>query len=182
VAFLALFDLDNTLLDREKAFALWTKWFVEAHGLREDALPTIERLDADGYDPREQFFAELRKEQGIAISIDELLADYYVEYPSKYAVEPGVIDSVRSLRVAGFKVGVPRTPVGRVTPSTAPVGTVGQCVLLLVSVATLVADIVHSKSVYLIVGSIASIGLWTSLLVGDYRARRQRLRSTSERP
>lgn len=103
---LALFDLDSTLLDREKAFALWTKQFLEVHGLSEDALPTIERVDADGYNPREQFFSELRRELGITNSIDELLADYYVEYPSKYAVEPEVIGAVRSLRAAEFKVGV----------------------------------------------------------------------------
>jgi len=69
-------------------------------------LPTIERVDADGYNPREQFFSELRRELGITNSIDELLADYYVEYPSKYAVEPEVIGAVRSLRAAEFKVGV----------------------------------------------------------------------------
>lgn len=101
-----MFDLDNTLLDREKAFALWTKQFLEVHRLSEDALPTIERVDADGYNPREKFFSELRRELGIANSIDELLADYYVEYPAKYAAEPEVIDAIRSLRAAEFKVGV----------------------------------------------------------------------------
>jgi len=61
-----------------------TKQFLEVHGLSEDALPTIERVDADDT-TREQFFSELRRELGITNSIDELLADYYVEYPSKYA-------------------------------------------------------------------------------------------------
>jgi beta-phosphoglucomutase-like phosphatase (HAD superfamily) len=73
---LALFDLDNTLLDREQAFALWTTQFLEVHGLSEDAQPIVEQADADGYNPREQFFAELRRELGISGSIDELLADY----------------------------------------------------------------------------------------------------------
>ncbi|MHB8431516.1 MAG: HAD family hydrolase [Acidimicrobiales bacterium] len=103
---LALFDLDNTLLDREQAFALWTTQFLEVHGLSEDAQPIVEQADADGYNPREQFFAELRRELGISGSIDELLADYYVEYPSKYTAGPEVIAAVRSLREAGFKVGV----------------------------------------------------------------------------
>ena len=103
---LALFDLDNTLLDREQAFALWTKQFFEVHGLGEDAFLAIERADADGYNPRERFFAQLREELGIRVSIDELLADYYVEYPSKYKAEPEVIAAVRSLRAVGFKVGV----------------------------------------------------------------------------
>jgi HAD superfamily hydrolase (TIGR01549 family) len=106
VTSLALFDLDNTLLDREKAFALWTEQFLEAHGLGADASPIVERADADGYKPREQFFAELRRDLAIANSIDELLGEYYLEYPSKYAAEPEVINAVRSLRTAGFKIGV----------------------------------------------------------------------------
>jgi HAD superfamily hydrolase (TIGR01549 family) len=106
VTSLALFDLDNTLLDREQAFALWTRQFIAVHGLGADASPTIGRADADGYKPREEFFADLRREFDITTSINELLADYYVEYPSKFSVEPEVLDAVRSLRAAGFKVGV----------------------------------------------------------------------------
>ena len=103
---LALFDLDNTLLDREQAFALWTKYFLEVHGLSEDAVLTIERADADGHNPRGEFFAQLRRELGIEVSIDRLLADYYVEYPSNYSAQPEAIAAVRSLRAQGFKVGV----------------------------------------------------------------------------
>jgi putative hydrolase of the HAD superfamily len=106
VALLALFDLDNTLLDREKAFALWADNFIDARGLGKSALPSIHRADNDGFNPRAQFFSELRSELGITDSVDELLADYYVEYPFSYSVEPEVIDVVRSLRAAGFKVGV----------------------------------------------------------------------------
>jgi HAD superfamily hydrolase (TIGR01509 family) len=106
VAQLALFDLDNTLLDREKAFALWTGHFLETHGLDESFIPTIQRADDDGYSPRERFFSELRRELGIKASVEVLLADYYVEYPSRYSAEPGVLEAIRSLRAEGFKVGV----------------------------------------------------------------------------
>ena len=70
---LALFDLDNTLLDREQAFVLWTRHFLEVHGLSEDAALTIERADADGYNPREQFFAQLRTELGIRVRLTTCL-------------------------------------------------------------------------------------------------------------
>jgi HAD superfamily hydrolase (TIGR01509 family) len=106
VTALALFDLDNTLLDREKAFALWTEQFLAVHGLGQDAWATIERADADGYNPRERFFSELRGELGLPDSADDLLAEYHVDYPSNFVAEPGVIDAVRSLRAAEFKVGV----------------------------------------------------------------------------
>ncbi len=103
---LALFDLDNTLLDRERAFALWTSEFVAHHELGKGASAVIKRADADGYRPREKFFAELRGELGLTSPIDELLAEYDVQYPSKYVAEPLVIDAIRSLRAADFKVGV----------------------------------------------------------------------------
>ena len=106
MAALALFDLDNTLLDREKAFARWAEQFVEVHGLGEHALATIGRLDDDGYRPRASFFTDLRDELGIEAPIDVLLDAYSVDYPSTYAVEPEVIAAVGSLRAAGFKVGV----------------------------------------------------------------------------
>ena len=106
MAQLALFDLDNTLLDREKAFALWTGHFLETHALEESFIPTIERADDDGYSPREHFFSALRRELGIKASVEELLADYYAEYPSGYSAEPGVIEAIRTLRAEGFKVGV----------------------------------------------------------------------------
>jgi FMN phosphatase YigB (HAD superfamily) len=103
---LALFDLDNTLLDRERAFSLWTSGFVASNGLDQEAFAVIDRADADGMASREGFFAGLRRELGITTGVDELIADYYEEYPSKFSVEPKTIEGVRSLRSAGFKVGV----------------------------------------------------------------------------
>jgi HAD superfamily hydrolase (TIGR01549 family) len=55
---------------------------------------------------RENASSELRTELGINEPVQELLADYYTEYPSKYSAEPGVIEAIRSLRAGGFKVGV----------------------------------------------------------------------------
>ena len=51
-------------------------------------------------------FSELREELGISAGVDELVADYYIEYPSKFSVDPGTIEGVRLLRSLGFKVGV----------------------------------------------------------------------------
>ena len=38
--------------------------------------------------------------------MDELVADYYTEYPSKFSVDSDTIEGVRLLRSSGFKVGV----------------------------------------------------------------------------
>jgi putative hydrolase of the HAD superfamily len=103
---LALFDLDNTLLDREKAFALWATGFVASNGLDHHARAVIDRADADGIAPRDEFFSELRRELGVATEINELVAEYYSEYPSNFSVEPETIEGIRLLRSSGFKVAV----------------------------------------------------------------------------
>jgi FMN phosphatase YigB (HAD superfamily) len=103
---LVLFDLDNTLLDRQGAFVLWASGFIASNNLDHDALAVIVRADADGAAPREDFFSELRGELGIKTEVDQLLADYYREYPSKFSVQPETIAGVRLLRASGFKVGV----------------------------------------------------------------------------
>ena len=102
---LALFDLDNTLLDREKAFALWATGFVASNGLDHHARAVIDRADADGIAPRDEFFSELRRELGVATEINELVADYYSEYrPTSPSSRRRLKES--DLRSSGFKVAV----------------------------------------------------------------------------
>lgn len=58
---MALFDLDNTFLDRERAFHAWARQFIEVNGLSPGALTTILTADNDGFKAREIFFAEVRQ-------------------------------------------------------------------------------------------------------------------------
>ena len=57
-----LFDLDNTLTDRDAGFAGWAAWFARQRlGLREtdavnEAIAILVDLDAGGYTPREVLF------------------------------------------------------------------------------------------------------------------------------
>jgi putative hydrolase of the HAD superfamily len=103
---LVLVDLDNTLLDRERAFTRWARAFVGAHGLGPDAVPVLVRADADGSAPRDHFFATVRRELGVTAPVDDLLADYHVSYPSTFTADPAMVVAVRSLRTAGCAVAV----------------------------------------------------------------------------
>jgi len=103
---LVLFDLDNTLLDREGAFAKWASIFIETHGLSRDAWSLIESADEDGLRPRDQFFEVLRTSLSIEASIDNLLDSYRDEYPRCYTVSEDTLDAIRRLRVCEWKVGV----------------------------------------------------------------------------
>ena len=103
---LVLFDLDNTLLDREAAFAKWASIFVNNHGLSLDAWSVIESADEDGLRPRDQFFEVLRASLPIETSVDDLLDSYHDEYPQCYTVSEETLDAIRRLRASGWKVGV----------------------------------------------------------------------------
>ena len=103
---LALFDLDNTLLDRDAAFAIWAQHFIDANRLPPEAWSLIELADEDGMRPRELFFAQLRTELHISTGVDDLLARYHVEYPACFSADAETIEAVRSLRTTGWKVGV----------------------------------------------------------------------------
>jgi FMN phosphatase YigB (HAD superfamily) len=103
---LALFDLDNTLLDRDKAFSVWAHQLMVAHGLPDRAWAVIESADGDGLKPRDLFFAEAREQLGVETGVDDLLARYYVDYPACYTVDDHTVGAVRSLRTQGWVVGV----------------------------------------------------------------------------
>ena len=103
---LALFDLDNTLLDRDAAFSLWSQTFIHDHELPEGAWPFMEAADQDGMTPKEIFFEEVRAAFGISIDVEELLARYYVDYPACYTVDTETVVGLRQLRAQGWRIGV----------------------------------------------------------------------------
>lgn len=49
---LALFDLDNILIDRDEAFRRWAEEFADGHGLGAEAVERLVALDTYGYPPR----------------------------------------------------------------------------------------------------------------------------------
>lgn len=115
---MALFDLDNTLLDREAAFAIWARGFIATNDLPLDTLTIIQSMDDDGLMPRDAFFSELRGKFGVSTSADDLLDAYRVEYPACYSVDEMTVRAIRSLRAADWKVGIvtngPRTQLAKI--------------------------------------------------------------------
>jgi FMN phosphatase YigB (HAD superfamily) len=103
---LALFDLDNTLLDREAAFDRWSRGFIRRHELPEEAWSFLVSADQDGLKPRDQFFQEVRGQFHMSTGVEGLIERYYVEYPGCYTVSPETLNGVRQLRSRGWKVGI----------------------------------------------------------------------------
>ncbi len=103
---LALFDLDNTLLDREGAYARWAERFCATHGLPDGAHAYLVEADGDGHRARTELFADLRERFGIADTVDGLVEAYGTDYPAAYTLDDACRSALRHLRSAGWKVGV----------------------------------------------------------------------------
>lgn len=102
----ALFDLDNTLVDRSAAFRRWAQQFVADHRLGEEGLAWLCSADDDGFAQREALFEGARRRFGLDLSIEELIAEYRRTYPLEFRPATPVTDALRSLRRAGWRIGV----------------------------------------------------------------------------
>jgi putative hydrolase of the HAD superfamily len=82
-----LFDLDDTLFNRDKVFRSWTERFVRDHLLIEDdrrhkeVVDGIVRLDAHGYAPREVLFSKIIEEHpSLRFDVEQLIAAYREQF------------------------------------------------------------------------------------------------------
>ncbi len=103
---LALFDLDNTLADRAKAFDKWINIFVARFGLTPDASAWLLSIDGDGITPRPVLLRGAIEEFGLDATVEELVDWYAQSYIECFERESASIDAVLALRGAGWKVGV----------------------------------------------------------------------------
>lgn len=61
-----LFDLDNTLADREEAFLRWARWFAATHleiaddGALAEAIAALALFDGNGATPKDEFFRAVK--------------------------------------------------------------------------------------------------------------------------
>ena len=102
----ALFDLDNTLLDREAAFAGWARRFCDVWRLPDGSHAEIVAADDDGMRPREELFAGVRDRFGLEVPVDDLVEAYHVDYPAEFSCPDTSRAALRRLRSSGWKVAV----------------------------------------------------------------------------
>jgi FMN phosphatase YigB (HAD superfamily) len=103
---LALFDLDNTLADRESAFRLCAARLLEQHDLPPEHLPWLIEADGDGFVPRPQFLEAARRHLALAVTLEELLRWYAAIYPTCYVLERESIGALRTLKEAGWLLAI----------------------------------------------------------------------------
>ena len=104
---LALFDLDNTLIDRVAAFRRWAEAFAADHGLADGAVDWLEAADEDGLPNRERFLERVRAHFGLDDPVAALVAAYDEAYPR--AVGPAgaeTFTALAELRERGWRIGI----------------------------------------------------------------------------
>lgn len=104
VQLLALFDLDNTLIDRQGGLEEWVRDFSAARALPSQA----ERLMGDTLRERAYpaDFERLRDSLALADSVASLWGEYVDGMASRARCRVGLHGDLRSLREAGWTVGV----------------------------------------------------------------------------
>jgi HAD superfamily hydrolase (TIGR01549 family) len=106
VAPIALFDLDGTLVDRQRAFRRWAERFADIRGLGTEAVEWLCQADDDGFRQRRDLFESALDRFDLDDSLDELLGEYWVDYISFYGPDPEVNEALKRLRSAGWRLGV----------------------------------------------------------------------------
>jgi HAD superfamily hydrolase (TIGR01549 family) len=103
---LVLFDLDNTLADRDAAFSRSTLAFAVKYDIGEAGIQWLLEQDDDGLRPRRDFFAAVKDHFCLPGDIDDLLSSYRAEYPRCYEREDVSVAVLTALHRLGFKVAV----------------------------------------------------------------------------
>jgi HAD superfamily hydrolase (TIGR01549 family) len=103
---LVIFDLDNTLIDRDGAFHRWATEFMSGYGLDPAERQWLEGVDGGGFAPRLGFMSQVRERYRIDEPPERLLARYRdrmiahtVPYPQVHAV-------LDHLRAEGWLVAI----------------------------------------------------------------------------
>jgi putative hydrolase of the HAD superfamily len=108
-----LFDFDDTLQNRARAFTAWSESFIRrrlphiGEQERRRMAQRMTELNGGGYAGYPRFCELVRREFGLEGPADgEFMADLRTRFPLPTALLPGVAEGLAALRAAGWLVGV----------------------------------------------------------------------------
>ncbi|MGA4844695.1 HAD family hydrolase [Streptomyces sp. G45] len=101
---IALFDLDNTLINRQWALQEWASRFCRERGLDGGAQQHL--IDALNERAYPHTFERLRQELVLEEPADRLWAGYVDGIAAGVTANPGVTDGLAQLRAAGWSLGI----------------------------------------------------------------------------
>ncbi|GII58998.1 hypothetical protein Pth03_73870 [Planotetraspora thailandica] len=103
---LALFDLDNTLIDLDAAFRVWAGEFAAERALGAGAVDWLVAVDREGVPHREEFFTRVRERFELPEQVEDLWSAYRRRMPFLVHCRSEVLDGLRRLRASGWAVAV----------------------------------------------------------------------------
>lgn len=104
-----LFDLDDTLYDRARAFRAWSERFVDGHLPALDAVARAEtvdllvELDDNGYGAKDMLFSAIKaRHPELTHEVDDLVDHFRADFPAGLALDAGsrrLLDHLREKRI-----------------------------------------------------------------------------------
>lgn len=103
-----LVDLDDTLIDREAAFAAWARWFVDNHTLPNGSLEWLLEHDfGRGTETVEGFFDWIASQYQAAFTAGQLQADFLERFVDHFPpINAETKDALVRLRERGWKIAI----------------------------------------------------------------------------
>jgi putative hydrolase of the HAD superfamily len=99
---LLLLDLDNTLLDRARAFSCWARQFLgDVHAPASD-MDWLLDVDGDGFAPRREVAAALRDRYGIRLTVEEIVERLHAGVVRYSKLDPLVACALKIAREVGW--------------------------------------------------------------------------------
>ncbi|MBC9731402.1 HAD family hydrolase [Streptomyces sp. TRM68367] len=103
---LALFDLDDTLIDHRAAFRVWAEEFAAEHSLGSEGVSWLLTVKADYSGPKDRLFFSVRDEFNLAESADQLWRQYRRRIPELATCRSEDLEALEQLRGAGWRIGI----------------------------------------------------------------------------
>lgn len=109
-----IFDLDNTLVNRQAAFRAYSEQFIKQfvsiadEAERANMLELMRIADRDGYRHKRELYGELREQFNIDsnIAVDELLQFWFQQFSSHTVLMDGAVELLTALKDRGIKLGL----------------------------------------------------------------------------
>lgn len=103
---LAIFDLDDTLIDRTGAVRRWAAEFVAERGLDPAEVRWLAAADGGGFTPRPGFMSAIRDRYGIDEPLETMLDRFREQIVAHMEPDPAVPAMLDRLRTAGWRVAI----------------------------------------------------------------------------
>ena len=103
---LLLFDLDNTLVNRNEAFQSWAERFLADRSLPPEDLDWLTTLDCGGYLDRSVLLRAACDRYGLPQELEDLLEEYRATVTALIRCPSAHLDALREARAAGWTLGI----------------------------------------------------------------------------